>query len=62
MNTVSREELQTKLDCGNPLKLVMVMPLSADTAKHIPGSFVCITPQEAYALPFGKNHKGVRFP
>jgi rhodanese-related sulfurtransferase len=50
MNTISREELKTKLDRGDPLKLVMVMPLSAYTAKHIPGSFVCITPQEAYAL------------
>jgi hypothetical protein len=26
MNTISREELKTKLDRGEPLKLVMVMP------------------------------------
>jgi rhodanese-related sulfurtransferase len=50
MNTISREELKTRLDCGEPLKLVMVMPLSAYTAKHIPVSFACITPQEVFAV------------
>lgn len=50
MHMISREELQTRLDRGDPLKLVIGMPLSADTARHIPGSFACITPQEAYAL------------
>ena len=49
MNTISREELKTKLDRGEPLKLVMVMPDLAYQAKHIPGSFACITPQEAFA-------------
>ncbi len=50
MKTISREELKTKLDRGDPFKLVMVMPEWAYRAKHIPGSMACITPEEAYAL------------
>ncbi len=50
MNDISREELKTRLDRGEPLKLVMVMPDWAYCAKHIPGSFACIAPEEAFAL------------
>ena len=50
MNTISREELKTKLDRGEPLKLIMIMPEWAYRAKHIPGSFACITPEEAFTL------------
>jgi len=50
MNTISREELKTRLDRGDSLKLVMVMPEWAYKASHIPGSFACITPQEAFAV------------
>jgi rhodanese-related sulfurtransferase len=50
MNTISREELKSKLDRSEPLKLVMVMPDWAYTARHIPGSFACITWEEAAAL------------
>ncbi len=50
MNTISREELKTKLDRGDPLKLIMVMPEWAYQSSHIPGSFACIEPSEAFAL------------
>src|SRR5712691_1748259 len=50
MNTISREALKTKLDRGEPLKLIMVMPEWAYCAKHIPSSFSCITPEEAFAI------------
>ena len=50
MNTISCEELKTRLDRGDPLKLVMVMPQWAYKASHIPGSFACIDPQEAFAV------------
>jgi len=50
MNTISREELKTRLDRGDSLKLVMVMPEWAYKASHIPGSFACINPQEAFAV------------
>lgn len=50
MNTISREELKTRLDRGDPLKLVMIMPDWAYRARHIPGSFACITPKEAFAV------------
>ncbi len=50
MNTISREELRAKLDRSEPIKLIMVMPQWAYRAKHIPGSFACITPEEAFAL------------
>ena len=50
MNTISREELKTRLDRGDPLKLMMVMPEWAYRAKHIPSSFACMTPEEAYVL------------
>jgi hypothetical protein len=50
MNTISREALKTRLDRGDPLKLIMVMPEWADIASHIPGSFACIEPSEAFTL------------
>ncbi len=50
MKTISREALKTRLDRGDPLKLVMVMPQWAYRARHIPGSLACIEPEEAYAL------------
>jgi rhodanese-related sulfurtransferase len=50
MNTISREELKARLDRGDPLKLVMVMPQWAYDARHIPGSLACISPHEAFAV------------
>jgi rhodanese-related sulfurtransferase len=48
MQTISREELKSKLDQGAPIKLVMVMGEWAFRAKHIPGSTFFNTPEEAY--------------
>ena len=38
INTISREELKTKIDRGDEFKLVMVLGDWAYQAKHIPGS------------------------
>jgi rhodanese-related sulfurtransferase len=50
MQTIGCDELKARLDRGEPLKLVLVMPEWAYDAKHIPGSFACIDPQEAFAV------------
>jgi rhodanese-related sulfurtransferase len=50
MQTISREAVKTRLERGDPLKLVMVMPEWAYRAKHIPGSFACIKLEEALAV------------
>jgi rhodanese-related sulfurtransferase len=47
--TISRAELQSKLDKGAPTKLVMALNRWAFDAKHIPGSLHFDTPAELYA-------------
>jgi rhodanese-related sulfurtransferase len=47
--TIGREELKTKLDNGEPIKLVMALNRWAFDAKHIPGSLHFDDPDELYA-------------
>lgn len=50
MKAICSEALKTRLDRGDPLKLVMVMQEWAYGAKHIPGSLACIKPEEALVI------------
>src|SRR5918994_674706 len=47
--TIGREELRTKLDDGEPIKLVMALNRWAFEAKHIPGSLQFDDPEELYS-------------
>lgn len=49
MNLISRDDLKTKLDRKDSLKLVMVLSKWAYRSKHIPGSMHIATPEEALA-------------
>ena len=49
VRTIEREELKTKLDCGDAFKLIMALNRWAYDAKHIPGSLHFDTPDELYA-------------
>jgi rhodanese-related sulfurtransferase len=48
IRTISRDELRTKLDRGDPLKLIMALNRWAFDAKHIPGSIHFDTPDDLY--------------
>ena len=48
IETISIEELKSKLDRGEDFKLVMALHEWAFRAKHIPGSIHFHTPEEAY--------------
>jgi rhodanese-related sulfurtransferase len=48
IRTISRDELKTKLDRGDPFKLVMALNRWAYDAKHIPGSLHFDSPDELY--------------
>jgi rhodanese-related sulfurtransferase len=47
--TISRQELKTKLDKGESIKLVMALNRWAFDAKHIPGSLHFDNPDELYS-------------
>jgi rhodanese-related sulfurtransferase len=47
--TIGRDELRTKLDNGEPIKLVMALNRWAFDAKHIPGSLHFDEPEALYA-------------
>ena len=47
--TIDREELKTKLDNGEPIKLVMALNRWAFDAKHIPGSLHFDDPDDLYS-------------
>jgi rhodanese-related sulfurtransferase len=47
--TIGREELKTKLDNGEPIKLVMALNGWAFDAKHIPGSLHFDDPDGLYS-------------
>jgi rhodanese-related sulfurtransferase len=47
MDTISRDELKTKLDRGEDFKLVFVLGDWAYQAKHIPGSINLSNPSES---------------
>jgi rhodanese-related sulfurtransferase len=47
--TIDREELKSKLDNGEPIKLVMALNRWAFDAKHIPGSLHFDDPDELYS-------------
>ena len=49
VDTISRQELQAKLDRGDDFKLVMALNRWAFDAKHIPGSLHFDSPAELYA-------------
>lgn len=49
IRTISREDLEAKLDRGDNFKLVMALNRWAFEAKHIPGSLHFDTPDELYA-------------
>ena len=49
IRTISREDLQRKLDRGDDFKLVMALNRWAYEAKHVPGSLHFDTPDELYA-------------
>jgi rhodanese-related sulfurtransferase len=49
IRTISREELKSKLDRGEPIKLVMALNRWAFDAKHIPGSVHFDDPDELFA-------------
>ena len=49
IQTISRDELKTKLDRGDAFKLIMALNRWAYEAKHIPGSLHFDTPDELYA-------------
>jgi rhodanese-related sulfurtransferase len=46
--TIDRDELKTKLDTGEPIKLVMALNRWAFDAKHIPGSLHFDDPDDLY--------------
>ena len=48
IQTISREDLKTKLDRGDDFKLIMALNRWAFDAKHIPGSLHFDTPEELY--------------
>ena len=47
--TIGREELRTKLDDGEPMKLVMALNSWAFDAKHIPGSLHFDDPEDLFS-------------
>lgn len=47
MTTIRRDELKTRLDRGEPLRLVMTMDRLAYEKAHIPGSISLASPIEA---------------
>ena len=49
IRTIGRDELKSKLDRGDDLKLIMALNRWAFDAKHIPGSLHFDTPDELYA-------------
>ena len=49
IRTISRDELKSKLDAGDDLRLVMALNRWAYDAKRIPGSLHFDTPDELYA-------------
>ena len=49
IRTITREELEQKLDLGEPLKLIMALNRWAFEAKHIPGSLHFDTPAGLFA-------------
>ena len=49
IRTIGREELEAKLDRGEPFKLIMALNRWAFDAKHIPGSIHFDSPDELYA-------------
>jgi rhodanese-related sulfurtransferase len=49
IRTIARDELKTKLDRGDELKLIMALNRWAFDAKHIPGSVHFDAPEELYA-------------
>jgi rhodanese-related sulfurtransferase len=49
IRTISREELNAKLDRGDEFKLVMALSRWAYDAKHIPGSLHFDSPEDLYA-------------
>ena len=49
IQTIDREELKSKLDRGDDLKLIMALNRWAFDAKHIPGSLHFDTPDALYA-------------
>src|SRR5712691_1802526 len=49
IRTIGRDELKTKLDRGDPVKLIMALNRWAFDAKHIPGSLHFDTPDALYA-------------
>lgn len=48
VDTISREQLKSKLDAGEPIKLIMALNRWAYEAKHIPTSLHFDTPEELY--------------
>ena len=49
IRTIGREELKSKLDRGDDVRLIMALNRWAYEAKHIPGSLHFDTPNELYA-------------
>lgn len=49
VETIGRDELKTKLDSGEPIKLVMALSRWAFDAKHIPGSLHFEDPEDLHA-------------
>ena len=49
IRTISRDDLEAKLDRGDDFKLIMAHNRWAFDAKHIPGSIHFDTPDELYA-------------
>ncbi len=49
LRTISREELRSKLERGDDIRLIMALNRWAFEAKHIPGSLHFDTPEELYA-------------
>lgn len=47
--TISREQLKSKLDANESIKLIMALNRWAFDAKHIPGSLHFDTPEDLYA-------------
>ncbi len=48
IRTIGRDELKSKLDMGDDIKLIMALNRWAYDAKHIPGSIHFDTPDELY--------------
>jgi rhodanese-related sulfurtransferase len=49
IRTISRDELEAKLDRGDDIKLIMALTRWAYDAKHIPGSLHFDRPEDLYA-------------